>query len=262
MRKISIIGHGSVGKAVERFFKDRADIIIYDPGQGCKSRRRVNGSDLAFVCVPTARLEDGSCDISVVEYTVSWLVSDVIIIKSTIEPGTTDNLFKKYEKPIVFSPEYISESFYHNPIMREIADQPYIILGGRDRDCRVVQDILSRFTGPLVEFFTCTALEAELIKYFENVFFAVKVGFANEMMAICDMAGADYYKVRHGWLLDPRINPMHTLAFRFARGFSGKCLPKDLAAFTAWFKKRWGAIGYKAPIIEAAGAWEKKNAPD
>jgi len=247
--KIAIIGYGTVGRAISEYFKDKADLAIYDVQNNKQSKETVNGCDIAFICVPTPKKDDDFCDTSIVEETVSWLSTPLIVIKSTIEPGTTDKLKLKYKKKIIFSPEYISESSYYNPIMRKVIDQPFIILGGDEIDCRQVKDILLEISGPLIEIYICPAKEAELIKYFENSFFAVKVGFSNEMREICERAGADYHKVRYGWLLDPRINKMHTLAFKDSKGYSGKCLPKDRAALVEWSKKE---LKYKPPIIDAA----------
>jgi UDPglucose 6-dehydrogenase len=254
--KIAIIGLGVVGKAVEEYFDGKAEISVYDPQQNKISKEDVNFCDLAFICVPTPRKKDDSCDISIVEEIVSWLQTPLIVIKSTVKPGTTDMLISKYRKNIVFSPEYISESVYYNPIMRKISEQPFLIFGGSEENCKKIQDIMTGFTGPLIDVFCCTAKEAELIKYFENTFFTVKVGFVNEMREICEKAGVNYYKVRDGWLLDPRINKNHTLSFKEARGYSGKCLPKDRAALAAWCKEE---LNYTPPIIEATKEWDAEG---
>jgi len=255
--KIAIIGLGVVGKAIHEYFEGKAEIAVYDINDGTfnseAQKEIVNKCDFAFICVPTPRKEDDSCDTSIVEEVVSWLRTPLIIIKSTIEPGTTNILKEKYNKKIIFSPEYTSESKYYNPIMRKIEHHPFIILGGTEEEVGMIKDTFVEISGPLVEIFSCSAKEAELIKYFENTFFAVKVGFSNEMREICERAGVDYHKVRYGWLLDPRINKMHTLAFKSSRGYSGKCVPKDRAAINAWCKKK---LNYKPPIIDAAGEWD------
>ena len=67
----------------------------------------ITNCNVSFVCVPTPRGEDGSCDVSMVEEVIEWLDTDIIVIKSTVAVGTTEMLNKKYNKNIVFSPEYI-----------------------------------------------------------------------------------------------------------------------------------------------------------
>jgi len=257
--KIGIVGYGVVGKAIADYFKEFAEIFIFDPQYKKTSKKDIDNCDLAFICVPTARKKDDSCDISLVEENISWIKTPLIIIKSTIEPGTTDRLIEKYKKRIVFSPEYTSESKYFNPLMRSIADHPFIILGGAEKDCLEIQEVLSEISGPLVTIFTCKTKEAELIKYFENTFFAMKVGFSNEMREICEKTKVNYHKVRNGWLLDPRINRMHTLSFRDSRGYSGKCFPKDIAALNKWCEKE---LGYIPPIINSIKKWDLDNKLD
>ena len=78
MRKIAIIGHGYVGKAMEQFFKDHYELVIYDPFLGYETTEDdVNQCYASFVCVPTPRSEDGSCDVSIVEGVLEWLDTEV-----------------------------------------------------------------------------------------------------------------------------------------------------------------------------------------
>jgi UDPglucose 6-dehydrogenase len=58
----------------------------------------------------------------------------------------------------------------------------------------------------------------------------MKVTFFNTWYDICELFGANYNKVREGFLLDPRTGPMHTSVFKEKRGFGGHCFPKDLLA--------------------------------
>jgi len=254
--KIGIIGYGIVGKAVEEYFSISANVFLYDSIKKIGTKKQINKCDLVYVCVPTPKRKDDSCDTSIVENVIAWIKAPLIVIKSTIIPGTTDRLIKKYKKNIIFSPEYISESTYYNPIMRKINEQPFIILGGLEKSCLIVQEILSEISGPLVNIYICSAKEAELIKYFENTFFAMKIGFSNEMRKICEKANVNYHKVRHGWLLDPRINKMHTLSFKKSKGYSGKCLPKDIDALNKWCKKE---LKYVPPIINSVKKWNLKT---
>ena len=88
-------------------------------------------------------------------------------------------------------------------------ETPFLIVGGDQSDSREIVEILEPIMGPTKTYFTCSALEAEVIKYMENSFFATKVTFVNEFFNICQALGANWYRVREGWLLDPRINKMH-----------------------------------------------------
>lgn len=230
--KIAIIGHGVVGQHVEELIKNHYDYCIYDPNYPLISviKEFVNEfCELAVICVPTPQAEDGSCDTSIVEETVKWLETPLILIKSTVEPGTVDELRKKTGKHLIFGPEYTGESKYYNPIMKTMKEEPFVIFGGNSDDTQAMVDIYKPILGPLVKYVQCTAIEAELAKYMENTFFATKVSFFNEFYDICKAYEVSYDRVRELFLNDPRINRMHTSVF-LERGWSGKCFPKDICA--------------------------------
>jgi nucleotide sugar dehydrogenase len=242
---IGIIGsEGYVGKAFCKMVENHYHIVKYDPALGNKSasKEEINRCHLGVVCVPTPMNDDYSCDTSIVEETIDWLDTEVILIKSTIEPGTTDRLKKKTGKRIVFSPEYIGEGKYkvssRMDFQTDMTTCPFLILGGDKEDCEYILSMLVPILGP-EKIYECIApLEAELIKYFENTYFGVKITFAQEMYEICKRFGVNYWNVRRGWALDPRVDVMHTAVFPNARGFSGKCLPKDIYALIKASQKK------------------------
>lgn len=254
--KIAIIGQGYVGKAFKRLVENHYDVVTYDPQQNDKyPQKDINDCGLGVICVPTPSRKDGSCDTSIVEEAVKKISTPLILIKSTIEPGTTDRLAKKYKKNICFSPEYVGESHYFHPYWKEMVESPYLIVGGKDEDTSEIIGMLETIMGPTKTYYKCTALEAEIIKYFENSFFATKVTLVNEFYDICKAFGADWYRVREGWLLDPRVNRMHTSVFwknnsktksEDKRGFGGKCYPKDVSALVQAVKKR----GYTPTLLQ------------
>lgn len=256
MKKIAIIGHGVVGKGMEKLFSKRFDVKVYDKiTQPDKSI--VGGCDLAIVCVPTNMLEDGSCDTSNVEEVISWIDSPLILIKSTVPPTTTDTLSTKYDKNICFSPEYMGESKYFTPFWKypdptDASSHTFVIIGGEK-----ASEVASFFTKVMsvdTVFSLTTSTEAELTKYMENTFFATKVTFCNEFYDIAKAFGVDYKKLRENWLLDPRINKNHTLVFDEERGFGGKCLPKDTNAII----KASEEAGYEPTLLKAVLRTNKK----
>lgn len=231
MRKIAIIGSkGYVGGYMVKFFKDHYQVVEYDIDKG--SREEVNTCDLAVVCVPTPMAKDGSCDTSIVEEVVSW-IKVPIWIRSTVAVGTTDYLKKKYKKRIVFSPEYLGESTYYTGwgFHTDEKQCPWYIIGGEPEDRQYILDIIVPIAGPTKHYRQMTAKEAEVAKYMENIYFAMKVTFANEMYRACKKLGVNYWEARDGWGLDPRVDKWHTAVFPDKPGFGGKCLPKDLMGF-------------------------------
>lgn len=256
MKKIAIIGYGVVGKGMEKLFKDRFEIEIYDPQEFYADKDAVNKCDLAIICVPTNQLPDGRADTSIVEESVSWLETPLILIKSTVPPGTTDSLCKKYGKKVHFSPEYMGESKYFTPFWKypdptDARSHTFVIIGG---EC--ASDIAGYFMKVMsvdTVFSLTSNVEAELTKYMENSFFATKVTFCNEFYQIAKAFGVDYKSLRENWLLDPRINRNHTLVFDDELGFGGKCFPKDVNAIIVAAEEKGYSPGLLKEVLISNG---------
>ncbi|HSE56529.1 MAG TPA: hypothetical protein VLB02_00355 [Candidatus Paceibacterota bacterium] len=254
IEKIAIVGMGVVGNGMDQLLKKRFTTVPYDIDG---SKEAVQTCDMAIVCVPTPMRDDGSCDISAVEEVVSWLETPLILIKSTIPPGTTRMLREKYQKKINFSPEYMGESAYFTPYWKypdpkRAETHTFVIVGGNE-----ASDILNVFMKVMsvdTHYVVATAEEAELTKYMENTFFATKVSFCNEFYDIAKGYGVDYKRLRELWLLDSRINPNHTLVFEDNRGWGGKCYPKDVHAII----KAAENIDYDPLLLKAVVASNKK----
>ena len=228
--RTAIIGAGVVGKAVNQLIGGQA--IIHDPRAGfCTGRGKLNRCDIAFVCVPTPSQADGGCDVAIVERVITWMDTPLIVICSTVAPGTTDNLRHRYCKRVVYQPQYIGETSGHP--YQSITEGGFVVLGGPDKDVAEVSNFLKPHCGASVRFIFCKAILAELAKYMENAFFAAKVAFVNEFHEIAKAHRAEYDLLREIWLADSRVSSDHTDVYAHARGFSGKCLPKDLAAIIA-----------------------------
>lgn len=240
--KIGIVGYGFVGKAMKRMFPEA---IVYDPfvAELQTTKQQVNACDVAFVCVPTNMLPDGSCDTSIVEETVSWLKTPLVVIRSTIVPGTTDKMQKKYKGEIVFQPEYIGETTAH-PLLNE-SHTPFMVLGGREKGRAMAIEVYKTVYNASVKIQQMKAIEAEVVKYMENSSIGTTVAFANEFYNICQAFGADYNTVREGYLADPRMSRFFTFVYPEKRGFEGKCLPKDINAIVKASEK----AGYRPELL-------------
>jgi len=248
--KIGIIGYGFLGQAMRNIFIDHHQVVIHDPPRGWGLRPV--GADLEIICVPTPSGPNGECNTSIVRKVIMNSSAPLILIKSTVAPCTTDQLAADFpDKRIVFSPEYMGESKYHVPNEflhpTDARQHGFMILGGKPKDCSDVIDIFLPILGPTCRFRTMSALDAEIVKYAENSFFAMKVTFANELRRIADAFGANYHSIREGWLDDPRVGPMHSAAFKQEPGFGGKCLPKDISALAYACRE----AGYQSTLLEA-----------
>lgn len=248
--KTTIIGLGWVGKAMQKLFPDA---VIYDPQLGFYDDVKANKADVAFICVPTPLLEDGKLNISLVEGSVKWCECSLIVIRSTVNPGTCDYLSKKYNKKIVMQPEYLGESPNHpmlNPKIRQ-----FLIIGGEPKDRRKLIDLYVTVYNANTHIRQVTAYEAEVIKLSENRAITFKVAQCQELYDACEKAGIDYYTIRNAvYGDDPRFNLWWTFVFPEKRGFNSKCIPKDVYAWCAWAE----SLGYEPEITKALLERNKK----
>lgn len=235
---VTVIGYGWVGKSVHKLFPDA---YIYKPKTG--NKKKANRGDVAFICVPTPGVAEGKLDIGIVEKTVAWCQCPLIVIRSTVNPGTCDYLSEKYKKKILIQPEYLGETPAH-PLLDE-KTIPFIVIGGKPRDRRRLIDLYTTVYNANVKIRQVTAYEAEVIKLTENRAIAFKVSQCQELYDVCEKAGIDYYTIRDAvYGDDPRFNLWWTFVYPDKRGFQSKCLPKDVYAWCAWAE----SLGVKPEI--------------
>lgn len=235
--KVGVIGHGFVGKGMERLFAPAFEVAVYDiisqPDDSVLA-----GCGLVLTCVPTPPATDGSCDVSMVMDAArradAVCPSALVCIKSAVPPGTTDLLNSVHGgNRFHASPEYMGEGknfvpAWDYPDPTDSRSHDFVIVGGPRAG--EVLDFFQRVMATTARYVACTAVEAELTKRIENAFFATKVTFCNEMARIAAAHGVDWHALRELWLLDSRVGRSHTAVFKDAPGFGGKCLPKDLSA--------------------------------
>lgn len=252
---IGIIGLGMVGTPLRRWFEEIGghkrgkDLFCYDidPKRGYFDD--INRADIIFTAGPTPPKSDGSCNISIVDNILSTIADGkIVVIKSTIPPGTTEMFQKKYPGlKILFNPEFLTESQAWEDFLHPVRQ----LVGYTKKskgDSMMVLNLLpqANFSSPWAadySRFELTATEAEFVKYFSNVFGAVKVTLANVIYDSCaamsSQSGlnANYENIRMAVGADPRIGPawldVHHGSYR---GFGGFCFPKDLDAFIAFAK--------------------------
>lgn len=244
-KTVGIIAYGWVGKAMAKLFLHNPDyrVLVHtkspekyaaEAGQRLEfvSLEEINKRcHLAIICAPTNPLPDGNADTELVDRFARELTTPLILIKSTVPPGTTKRLKEETGKSICMSPEYFGESKYdqkeewQNPVK-----WPFLIVGGEKKTAQAIMDVFSPIMGPEKRFFVTDETTAEVVKYAENLWGATKVIWANEFRRICEAMGINFYEMRELWAQDPRVDRMHTIAFEDAPGFAGKCYPKDLLA--------------------------------
>jgi len=240
---IGIIGQGYVGTAIKIGFKEHYNVETYDKFDLAKSTRStikdiVDRTDIIFVCVPTPMRKDGTCYTGIVEEVIREINEtadgQIIVIKSTIPPGTTDRINQEYTRStVIFNPEFLTEANF----LEDFKNQSRIILGGDRKGTNKLRQVYSKVF-PHATIVKTGSKTAEMVKYFINCFLATKVSFANEMYSVCEQVGIDYDKVVEYATYDERLGKSHWAVPGPDEdfGFGGHCLPKDLSAIINEFK--------------------------
>lgn len=223
--KIGIAGWGHVGKHT---YKEFNNSYIYDPNQKLGNLKELNKCDVVFIAVPTPENKDGSCDTSIIENLISKLKVKLIIIRSTVYVGFTDYIANKFNINVVFQPEYYGETVDH-PFAKKDSRE-WISLGGSEESINLAINVYKTIKNSNIKINQGNAKDIEMAKYMENAFLATKVTFVNEMYDIAKKLGVNFNIAREAWVSDPRIGRSHTFVYEEKRGYSGKCLPKDIAS--------------------------------
>ena len=224
----------------------------------------INKSDIIFIAVGTPEKKNGEADIAAVK-AVGKIIRDnlkkykLICVKSTVPLETYDILRsiisskkKNCKFDLVANPEFLREG----SSVKDFFWPDRIIIGSEsDKAFNILKKIykpLYRRELPVVR---CSIPTAVIIKYASNSFLAVKVGFINEIAALCDASGGSVSDVSKALGMDGRIGPkfLHP-----GPGFGGSCFPKDTKALVKMSYKK------KTPtkIVEAAivsNSFQKKR---
>jgi len=233
----------------------KAEPIIYEPelkDMLLKNRNKFTFStdysilaqaDAIFVVVPTPT-KDGKIYLEYVNNAVEGIKqvnpNAMIIIKSTVLPGTAKLLMEKTGMTIISNPEFTKEG----TAIYDTLHPDRVVIGGIEKDAvEKVKDIWKFTNAPIME---TTNENAEMIKYASNSFLAVKISFINQIANLCEkIPSCDVEAVARGMGFDKRIAPYFLKA---GIGFGGSCFPKDTAAFISFAK----GVGEDLSIVESA----------
>uniref|UniRef100_A0A6M3MCN6 Putative UDP-glucose/GDP-mannose dehydrogenasese n=1 Tax=viral metagenome TaxID=1070528 RepID=A0A6M3MCN6_9ZZZZ len=252
-----------VGGALKKYFEKKPNygLFLYDKGKGIGSIEEVLKADFIYVCVPTPYKEGVGCDTSIVEEVVGQIKGEkIIIIKSTVEPGTTDRLQKKYpQHRFLFNPEFLTE---------QTADQDMgypdrQIVGYTKESYTVAKDVIQQL--PLAPFERIVpAFMAEFVKYGGNTWFATKVAKNNEFYDLFRKFGGsdeEFEEMISCMAADKRIGRTHLkVVHKGYRGYGSikdgvsACLPKDTRALLDFGKK----LGVDMPVLAATDEYNEK----
>ena len=218
----------------------------------------VQHSDISFVCVGTPSAAGGRPDYGYVARVCEEIGAALggidhrhtVNIRSTVLPGTMRGLvLPTLERAsgkragvdfgLCHNPEFLREGSaiadYHNP--------PKTVIGEINPvSGDVVATLYAGLPGPMLR----TGIEtAEMVKFTDNVWHALKVGFANEIGTVCKQAGVDSHAVMDIFCKDTKLN-ISPYYLRPGFAFGGSCLPKDTRALIAFARQHEIAL----PIVE------------
>jgi UDPglucose 6-dehydrogenase len=227
MFSVGVAGYGVVGKHTASAFPQAK---IYDKYSGPKDD--LNGCDFVFVCVPTPLVGD-ELDCSEVENVIRDTEAKMFIVRSTCNAGFLDYLKEKYQKRIVFQPEYIGETANHS--MSLGGQPPYIVIGGDPEDRREVIKLYTTVYNANLNIRQLSIAEAQVVKLSANRAIFFKLLQAQELYDACEANGLDYYTIREiVYGDDPRMELGWSFIYEGNRGANSKCLPKDIYAWAKW----------------------------
>lgn len=206
----------------------------------------ISSADIVFIAVGTPPKPDGSANLSYIEAastSIGKMLKDnpsfcVVVVKSTVPPGTSEKIVKpailkisgKTEKEVGFAmnPEFLREG----RAVEDFLHPDRIVIGSSDPWAGDrVAEVYRNVRAPIIR---TGITAAEMIKYTSNAFLATKISFSNEIGNICKNLGIDVYDVMKGVGLDSRIGPLFLNA---GAGFGGSCFPKDVSALVSLAKE-------------------------
>lgn len=233
-------------------------------------KKAVKETEISIICVGTPSTNEGHLDLINI-YKVAEEIAEAInekkefhtvVIRSTVLPGTNQKVGEIIEKfsgkkrnknfSVVSNPEFLREGSavhdYYNP--------PLTVLGSdNEKALDIMADIYSKVNGPIEK---VEIKVAEIIKYVNNSFHALKIVFANEVGNICKKTGIDSHEVMRIFCMDKQLN-ISNYYFKPGFAYGGSCLPKDLQAF----KKLAHDHYLESPVlnsIEKSNSYQKELA--
>ncbi len=258
--KVNLINNGKspviekdIGELIERVVQEKRLFATTD------TEEAIHRSEISLICVGTPSLSNGRLDLKYVRNVCEEIGSvlknesdfHVVVIRSTMLPGSMRNVviptLEEYSGKqtgkdfgICINPEFLREGtavydFYH---------PPKTVIGETDqRSGDILAKLYSSFDAPLIRTDVDTA---EMVKYTDNVWHALKIGFANEIGNLCKALGLDGHKVMNIFCQDRKLN-LSPYYLKPGFAFGGSCLPKDVRALVYKGKQ----LDLELPILNA-----------
>jgi len=234
--KIGIVGIGVVGKANVAGFEELEHTVYQHDIKFNTTINDVSQSDIVFICVPTPQAQDGSCDTSIIHSVIDQLVQinyqGIVAIRSTVVPGFTQQLIDTYKDlTICFVPEFLRERCAEEDF---IENNKLLVVG--THDTRVYNKIVEAHGSLPENIQQLTPTESEILKYYNNVYAALRVVFANTMFELCNKLDCNYTAIKDAYIKTGKAIDLYLDVNSDLRGYGGMCLPKDTQALAVLLK--------------------------
>lgn len=238
-QSIGVVGYmGMVGGTTYRYFKDQGyEVNGHDPRDSKSNKNKAYNSDIVFICVPTPfSWKDKKYDDSIVRQVLSELPKNkTVVLKSTVHVGSTDMFQKKYPQiKLLFNPEFLSEATcdmdFRNPDRQFVGYTPKSL----SEATKVLKTLPLSPYGSIMP-----AIQAELLKYINNMHGTIAVMEFNHYYEVCQKEGIDYDETIKAAVASKYLNPWYTtVVHKGYRGFGGKCFPKDINSWLDYLSEK------------------------
>ncbi|MGG5485932.1 UDP-glucose dehydrogenase family protein [Gaetbulibacter sp. PBL-D1] len=257
--KVDLVNNGKstiIEEGLEEQIKKSVDKGLLSATRDYK--QAVVDTDISFICVGTPSLSNGAINLAYI-YEVAKQIAEAIktkdtyhtvVIRSTVKVGTLqtckeiieDISGKKHNQGfgVVSNPEFLREG----TAMYDFVNPPYTVIGTNSEESnKVMTSLYANIDAPL---YYIKPEEAEMIKYANNNFHAMKIAFANEIGNICKENNVDGHVVMDIVAKDTKLN-LSSYYLKPGFAFGGSCLPKDVRGLTQIAK----SLDLKTPLLSS-----------
>lgn len=244
--KVGIAGVGVVGGALLKSLQNRTFLTVfpYDKYKNIGKQEDLLNTKFTFLCLPTLysnelQQYDKTSIYDVCQYLSYSNYKGVVVIKSTVEPETTQHLYKQFDNlNLCHNPEFLTARTAYE----DLENQDHVVLGRHEKCNLSKYEDLKRFyklSYPNAEISECTSTESEMMKISVNNYYSVKIQFFNELYQLCQRNNSNYENVRNLMLKNNWIHKMHTdvPGHDGELSYSGMCFPKDTNALLQYMKR-------------------------
>jgi nucleotide sugar dehydrogenase len=246
--KIGIIGIGILGSAIKKSLIKKGykkKLCLYDRYKKIGKLQDTLCTDIMFLCLPTPyshKLQEYNKKeiFDICNYLSVNNYKGIVVIKSTVEPETTDNLACKYKNLcLIHNPEFLSSK----TAFKDFHYQKHIVIGKskylKKNKVKILKEFYQKLY-PKANISVCSSTESESMKIFCNCFYAVKIQFFTELYLLCQTNNTNFNKIVKMMLKNNWINPMHTKVPGHDKkiSYGGSCFTKDTKALNQYIEKQ------------------------